>query len=271
MSDLERAADLIRDILPDLRAGLVLGSGLGAVAGRIEAVRVLSYAELPGFPRAAVEGHAGRMILGRFAGLPVACLQGRAHWYEGGPAAAMTTPLRALRHAGAGLVVLTNTAGSLREEVGVGRLMLVSDHINLIPANPLVGPNDEAVGPRFPSLRDAYDPGLRRTMRQAGARAGIPLAEGVYLAYPGPSFETAAEIRAFRTLGADAVGMSTAPETIVARHCGLRVCAVSVITNLAEGLGSETPTHEQTLAAASHAADDLGRLLDGFFGALARG
>jgi xanthosine phosphorylase len=270
MSDPERAAEIIAKALPGLRAGLVLGSGLGAVAERIASARAISYADLPGFPRPGVAGHAGRMVLGRFAGLPVACLQGRAHWYEGGPASLMTTPLRALRQAGADCVVLTNAAGSLREDVGAGRLMLIADHINLIPGNPLAGPNDDAVGPRFPSLRDAYDPTLRALMREAARHAGIELTEGVYLAYPGPNFETAAEIRAFRLLGADAVGMSTAPETIVSRHCGLRVCALSVIANLAEGLGGETPTHEQTLAASAGAAADLARLLDGFFGALAR-
>jgi xanthosine phosphorylase len=271
MTELDSAAATIRAALPGLRAGLVLGSGLGEVAERIADARTISYADLPGFPRPGVDGHAGRLVLGRLGGVPVACLQGRVHWYEGAPLAAIRVPIRALRRAGADILVLTNAAGSLREEVGAGRLMTINDHINLIPGNPLAGANDEEIGPRFPSMRDAYDPALRRTMREAAGRAGIPLAAGIYLAYPGPSFETAAEIRAFRTLGADAVGMSTAPETIVARHCGLKVCAISVIANLAEGLGDETPTHEQTLAAATRAAGDLGRLLEHFFGALADG
>jgi xanthosine phosphorylase len=180
-------------------------------------------------------------------------------------------PVRALRRAGADTLVVTNAAGSLRPEVGPGRLMLIEDHINFLPGNPLVGANDDAFGPRFPSLRDAYDPALRRLVREAAARRGLPLAGGVYLAYPGPSFETPAEIRAFRMLGADAVGMSTVPEVILARHCGLRVAALSAITNLAEGLGAEALSHEQTLREAARAGADLAALLEDVCGELARG
>jgi len=245
------------------RLGLVLGSGLGTVADALDPVAVVPYEELPGFPASSVAGHAGRLVLGELGGLPVACLQGRAHVYEGHPAAALRTPVRTLRRAGVEALVLTNAAGSLRPEVGPGRLMLIADHINLLGMNPLTGPNDDAVGPRFPSLRDAYDPALRERLHAVAERAGIPLAEGVYLATAGPSFETPAEIRAFRVLGADAVGMSTVPEVIVARHAGLRVAAVSTITNLAEGMGGEALSHEQTLAAATAAAGDLRALLEG--------
>jgi xanthosine phosphorylase len=164
--------------------------------------------------------------------------------------------------------VLTNAAGSLRPEVGPGRLMAVADHINLTGTNPLVGPNDDAIGPRFPSLRDAYDPALRAGLHAAADAEGIDLAEGVYLAVSGPSFETPAEIEAFRRLGADAVGMSTVPEVIVARHAGLRVAAVSVISNLAEGLSPVPLSHEQTLRDAARAAGDLARLLERFVGGL---
>jgi xanthosine phosphorylase len=271
MSDADAAAARIREALPGIRAGLVLGSGLGSIAERIDRVAQLRYDELPGFPRPSVAGHVGRLTLGRLAGVPIACLEGRAHWYEGAPLAAMRVPIRALRLAGAEMIVLTNAAGSLRESMGAGRLMLLADHINFLPGNPLVGPNDEMIGPRFPSLRDAYDPVLRGTMRDAASRLGIDLAEGVYIAYPGPSFETPAEIRAFQLLGADAVGMSTVPETIIARHCGLRVCALSVIANLAEGLSVESPSHAQTLAAAEAAVADVAALLDAFFAGLARG
>jgi xanthosine phosphorylase len=243
------------------RVGVVLGSGLGAVADAVEDPVVVGYEELPGFPRPSVEGHAGRAVLGLIGGVPVAVLQGRAHLYEGGDPEALRTPVRALKAAGASILVLTNAAGSLRPEVGPGALMAITDHINLTGMNLLMGPNDDAIGPRFPSLRDAYDPELLDAMRASARDLGIALAEGVYLAVGGPSFETPAEIRAFRTLGADAVGMSTVQETILARHCGLQVAAVSVITNLAEGMTDEPLSHGQTLRAAEDGAVDLTRLL----------
>jgi xanthosine phosphorylase len=260
-----RAAALLRERAPDgapPRLGVVLGSGLGAIAGAVAEPVAIGYEELPGFPRPAVEGHAGRAVLGRLAGVPTVVLQGRAHLYEGTSPEALATPIRALRLAGVGTVLLTNAAGSLREDLPPGGLMLVADHINLTGANPLVGPNDDSLGPRFPTLRDAYDPALRAVLREAAAGLDVALGEGVYLAVGGPSFETPAEIRAFRSLGADAVGMSTAHEVIAARHCGLRVAAVSVITNLAEGLSDEPVTHEGTLRDAARAAGDLARLID---------
>jgi xanthosine phosphorylase len=181
----------------------------------------------------------------------------------------MAAPVRALRVAGAEALLVTNAAGSLRPENGPGSLMAIADHINMLGANPLTGPNDDAIGPRFPSLADAYDPELRARLQAAAGREGIALPEGVYLATAGPSFETPAEIRAFRTLGADAVGMSTVPEVILARHCGLRVAAVSAITNLAEGMGGEPLSHEQTLRFAAVAAEDLTRLIGAFCAELA--
>jgi xanthosine phosphorylase len=243
------------------RVGVVLGSGLGMVAEAVrEPVRV-PYEELSGFPRPTVEGHGGNVVLGEIGGVPVALLQGRAHVYEGGDLEEVRTPVRALSAAGAEIVVLTNAAGSLRAEVGAGELMLITDHINLSGTNVLAGPNDEEIGPRFPSLRDAYDPVLRAELKAAAQELGIALAEGVYLAVQGPSFETPAEIRAFRTLGADAVGMSTVHETILARHCGLRVAALSAITNLAEGMSEEALSHDQTLRDAARAAQNLAPLL----------
>ena len=243
------------------RLGIVLGSGLGAVAEALEDAIVVPYTELPDFPAPSVHGHAGTLALGTLSGLPVACLQGRRHVYEGGDPGAMRGPVRALKAAGAEALFVTNAAGSLRPEVGPGSLMAIADHVNMLGVNPLTGPNDDAVGPRFPSLRDAYDPGLRATLREAADALGIALAEGVYLATAGPSFETPAEIRAFRTLGADAVGMSTVPEVILARHAGLKVVAVSAVTNLAEGMGGEVLSHEQTLRFANQAAGDLTRLI----------
>lgn len=250
------------------RIGMVLGSGLGAVAERVEDPDVIDYDELPGFPRPTVDGHAGRAVTGTLAGVPVAVLQGRAHAYEGGDPEARRVLIRALRAAGAEVVVLTNAAGSLRPEIGPGRLMAITDHINLTGSNPLTGPNDDAVGPRFPSLLHAYDPQLRAELRRAAAEEGIDLAEGVYVGVAGPSFETPAEIRAFATLGADAVGMSTVPEAILARHCGLRVVGVSVITNLAEGHTERPLSHELALAEANRGAAALARLLEAFVGRL---
>jgi xanthosine phosphorylase len=263
------AAAVLRERAPAaLRVGIVLGSGLGAVAEAVEDATVVGYDDLPGFPRPTVAGHAGRAVLGTLAGVPAAVLEGRAHVYEGAGGEALRAPVRALRAAGAEVLVLTNAAGSLRPEVGPGRLMAIADHINLTGVNPLVGPNDDAVGPRFPSLRDAYDPALRAGLHAAADAEEIDLVEGVYLAVSGPSFETPAEIEAFRRLGADAVGMSTVPEVIVARHAGLRVAAVSVISNLAEGLSDVPLSHEQTLRHAARAAGDLARLLERFVGGL---
>jgi xanthosine phosphorylase len=261
----EEAAAVIRDrAKAPPRIGMVLGSGLGAVADAVEDAEVVGYEALPGFPRTCVAGHAGRAVLGRIGDVPVAVLQGRAHVYEGAALERLRNPVRALRAAGAEVLVLTNAAGSLRREVGPGRLMAIADHINLTGVNVLVGPNEDALGPRFPSLRDAYDRELRTELHAAADELDISLAEGVYLAVSGPSFETPAEIRAFRRLGADAVGMSTVHETIAARHCGLRVAAVSAITNLAEGMSERPLSHEQTLRDAARAATDLAPLLVGF-------
>lgn len=258
------AARVIAERAPGFvpRAGLMLGSGLGALAERLEDAVAIPYAELPGFHAGGLAGHAGTLRLGRLAGMPVATFSGRAHVYEGIVAGAITAPVRALKALGAELLVLTNAAGSLRPEVVPGSLVCLSDHINLLGFNPLTGVNDDAVGPRFPSLRDAYDPNLRAALHAAAAELGSEVHDGIYLAVAGPSFETPAEIRAFRTLGADLVGMSTVPEVIAARHAGLRVLAVSVVTNLAEGMGGGALGHEQTLRVAAQGAERLGPLLE---------
>lgn len=267
MSDVAAAgARLARRGAP--RLGIVLGSGLGAVAERVEDAEVVGYEELPGFPRPTVEGHPGRAVLGTLGATPVAILQGRAHAYEGGDAEQRRVPVRALRAAGAEVVVLTNAAGSLRPERAPGSLMAIADHLDLTGANPLTGPNDAAIGPRFPSLLDAYDPRLRQLLHEAAGEAGVALAEGIYVGVAGPSYETPAEVRAFAALGGDAVGMSTVPETILARHCGLRVAAVSVLTNLAEGLTEQPLSHEQALAEAERGAARLAALLEAFAGRL---
>jgi xanthosine phosphorylase len=251
--------------------GVILGSGLGAVAEAVEDPQIIGYEELPGFPRPTVEGHAGQVVQGYIAGVPVAILQGRAHLYEGGPVDEIRAPVRWLKRQGAEILVQTNAAGSLRADVGPGSLMAITDHINLTGTNVLIGPNDDSIGPRFPSMGRAYDPELLVELRLAAAEWGIPLADGVYVGWSGPAFETAAEIRAIRILGGDAVGMSTVHETVVARHCGLRVAAISAITNLAEGMSDVPLSHEQTLADAARAAEDLIKVIVSFIPRLAAG
>jgi xanthosine phosphorylase len=261
------AADVILERAGEApRIGIVLGSGLGQVAEAVDGATAIPYSDLPGFPEPTVEGHAGQVVAGRIGGVPVLALQGRAHLYEGGDLDLIRVPVRALRAAGAEILLLTNAAGSLRIDLGPGSLMLIEDHINLTGTNVLVGPNDDELGPRFPSLRDAYDPELRAQMRVAARDIDVELLEGVYLAVSGPSFETPAEIRAFHTLGADAVGMSTVHETTVARHCGLRVVAVSAIVNYAEGMSDDPVSHEQTLRDGARAAADLAPLITRFVG-----
>ena len=247
------------------RVAAVLGSGLGAVADLITDPRLIDYADLPGFPRPTVSGHVGRMVAGYIDGHPVLILQGRAHAYEGHALEDLALPIRALCAAGVETLLLTNAAGSLRAEVEPGRLMLITDHINWSGMSPLTGPNDEAIGPRFLDMTEVYDPKLRAAMLRAATGAGIALAEGVYIWVPGPSFETPAEIRAFGILGADAVGMSIVPEVLAARHCGLRVVAVSCIANLAAGMvAGAALDHAHTLVQSGVMAGDMGRLLAGF-------
>jgi xanthosine phosphorylase len=266
------AARAIRDRAGEVapRVGLILGSGSSDIAALIGGPVAIDYADLPGFPRPSVEGHAGRLLLGTLGGAPVACLQGRAHAYEGVGIDVMAVAVRTLKLLGCAVLVLTNAAGSLRAEAGPGNLMLIADHINMLPGNPLAGSNDARFGPRFPDMSAVYDEDLRARLRAAAAMIGVELHEGVYLATLGPNFETPAEIRAFRALGADAVGMSTVPEAIVARHCGLRVAALSILTNLAAGMDDAPLSHEQTLEVASRAGHDLGRLIAAFLEGYAR-
>ncbi|MBI5448452.1 MAG: purine-nucleoside phosphorylase [Gammaproteobacteria bacterium] len=244
--------------------GLILGSGLGMLGEHIENKIELSYQNLPGFPVSTVSGHSGKLILGHFAGKPVACLQGRVHSYEGVSPQGVKTLIRTLKHLGCHTLVITNTSGSLRPEVGPGSLCLITDHINFQPGNPLVGPNEDEFGPRFFPLDNAYDLALREQLKKTATRLQLPLAEGVYFGTLGPCFETPAEIRAFRILGGDLVGMSTVPEVLVARHCGLRVAAIAAITNLAAGLSTEAITHENTLYYGQKASANMLKLVHGF-------
>jgi homotetrameric cytidine deaminase len=244
--------------------GLILGSGLGEIADAITPEAVIDYRDLPAFPLPTVSGHAGRLVLGRLGGVPVACLQGRVHLYEGRPAGDVARVVGAIAEMGCRVLVLTNAAGSLRPEVGPGALVMLSDHINFQGTNPLVG------AARFVDLSAVYDPALRAVLREAAAAAAVALGEGVYLAVLGPCFETPAEIRAYRALGADLVGMSTVPEAIAARAVGLRVAAISVVTNLAAGMSGDALSHHETLQQSSRAAAALRRLLEAAMPGLAR-
>ena len=250
-----------RGVAGPLDVAFVLGTGLGEMAEAVENAVTISYADLPGFPRPGVSGHAGKLVVGRQNGQRVAYLQGRAHFYEDGDAAVMATPLETLAKLGCGALVLTAASGSLRPDIPPGSLMLVGDHINLSGANPLIGARGDQ---RFVSLVDAYDPPLRAALSAAATRAGVALPEGVYLWFSGPSFETPAEIRMARLLGADAVGMSVVPEVILARRHGLRTGAVTMITNYGAGFAGGAPTHEQTRATAAQGALALRALIDRF-------
>ena len=247
------------------QTALVLGSGLGPFAATVEDATGVAYADIPGFPKPTVAGHAGRLGIGRVAGLPLACLEGRFHAYEGHPPQRFLAPIRILRRLGVTRLILTNAAGGLKPALTAGTLMIVTDHINLSGQNPLTGPNDERFGPRFPDMSRAYDPSLRAQLKAAADAAGIAVAEGVYAYVPGPSFETPAEVRMLAMLGADAVGMSTVPECLAAVHCGMTVAALSVITNLAAGLAPAPLSHRETLAEAARAEARIVRLLTRFF------
>jgi purine nucleotide phosphorylase len=241
------------------KVAVVLGSGLGSFADEVKAVAIIPYAELPGFPQPTVGSHAGRLVLGHIGATPVAILQGRAHYYENGRADEMKGAIQAMAELGCETLLQTNAAGSLRLDMPPGSLMAITDHINFTGVNPLFGAG--AGNNRFVDMVDAYDPVLTKKLLAAAKEAGVTCHEGVYIWFCGPSFETPAEIRAARVLGADAVGMSTAPETILARNAGLKVVALSLMTNYAAGLVPGALGHDQTIAVASAAAGDVQRLL----------
>jgi purine-nucleoside phosphorylase len=251
----------------DLRpsAGVVLGSGLGAFAGRLVGAATIPYAQIPEFPVAQVAGHAAKLVVGELPGgvapVVVAAMQGRVHGYEGWSAEDVAFGARLLCRLGVKALVLANAAGGVNPDLSAGDLVRVTDHLNLSGQNPLAGPNDDRLGPRFVDLAQAYDPGLAALLDAGASRLGIPLRSGVYACMPGPSYETPAEIRMLRALGADLVGMSTVPEVIAARHMGVPVCAVSVVANPAAGLAARPLRHEDVTAAAERAGERLADLL----------
>jgi len=267
LTALETAVRSRTQIVP--RVGIVLGSGLGGLADDLEDAAAIPFAELPGWPAATAPGHVGRLLLGSLEGVPVVMLQGRLHLYEGNDPGLVVQPVLLMGRLGATTIVLTNAAGGANPSFGPGTLMVITDHLNLTGRTPLLGPNADEIGPRFPDLTDVWEPDLRVRLHEAAVAESVELTDGIYAGLLGPSYETPAEVRMLRGLGADAVGMSTVHETILARHAGLRVAAVSAISNLAEGMSGVPLSHEQTLTDAQRAAGDLARLLSGFVGRLA--
>jgi xanthosine phosphorylase len=267
----DQVASLLRERFPTFnpRIGIVLGSGLGGLADELEGRVSIPYRELPGFPELAVHGHGGALVLGHLYGVGVICLQGRAHSYEGPSHEAVKTYVRTLKRMGCEYFFAISACGSLREDVGPGELMLIADHINFQPGNPLMGPNDDAFGPRFFPLDNAYDASTREQLQGIARDEQIALTEGVYISVAGPNYETASEIRAFQHLGADAIGMSTVPEVLVAVHCGMRVAVIAMITNHATGLAKTSHNHEAVVQMASQSSEKVSRLMKRFIQSLA--
>ena len=260
----EEAAVAVRerfDMVPDV--ALILGTGLGRLGAEIEAAVAIDYADIPNFPLSTVESHAGRLLCGRLAGKTVIAMQGRFHRYEGYTLPQVTFPVRVLRALGARVLVVSNACGGMNPLWRAGDLMLIADHINLLGDNPLTGPNDDRLGPRFPDMSDAYDARLRAVAREVALARGIELREGVYVAVGGPNLETRAEYRFLRAIGADVVGMSTVPEVIVAVHAGMRVLGLSIITDMCLPDALEPATVEKIIAVANGAEPKLTRLVSG--------
>lgn len=261
-----QALEAIQQQRPNFKPKLAmtLGSGLGDLVELLEDATKIPYQTLPGFPPCTVSGHGGNLYLGFLEGLPVACLQGRAHFYEGVTSVVAQTYIRTMKLLGCESILITNASGSMRENIVPGDLVMIKDHINLQFTNVLAGENDERFGPRFVGMEDAYNALMQKKLLTAAKKLNIELAEGVYFGVLGPTFETPAEIRAFKLLGGDVVGMSTLNEVITAHHCGLKLAVVAVITNMAAGMSKEKLSHELTLQGAKQAADKLKQLVLSF-------
>jgi len=263
---LRKDIEVIKEKAPNIypKFGFILGSGLGALADEVQNKVIIPYHELPDFPVSKVKGHEGSMILGKLEGIDVVILKGRVHLYEGTSSEKIKILIRTLDLLNCKKLIITNAAGSTNPKIKEGEIVLITDHINCLGTNPLVGPNDEEFGPRFVSMQHAYDLTLQKYLKQAAKNINISLHEGVYLATLGPVFETPAEIKAYTKMGADLVGMSTIPEVIVADHCGMKVAAISSVTNLAAGLSKEELSHEHTLKNAKLGAAKLIKLIREF-------
>jgi purine-nucleoside phosphorylase len=262
----EAAAFIRKQIVVSPRVAIVLGSGLGSFAEQVQQPVSIAYQEIPHFPRPTVKGHSGRLVVGTIAGMPVAVMQGRVHAYEGYTPEEITFPIRVLGRLGITTVVITNAAGGIRLDLKQGQLVLISDHINFTGGNPVTGPNDKRLGPRFFDMTEAYSKRLRLL-----AQSAAEIAEGVYLCVPGPSYETPAEIRAFRTWGADLVGMSTVHEVIVARHMGIEVLGISCVTNMAAGVLDQAINHQEVIETGARAQAQLTNLLEALLPTIERG
>lgn len=260
----EQAAQVIREkITEEPKIGLVLGSGLGILAEEIEGPETVDYGEIPHFSVSTVEGHAGRLVVGRLESQPVVTMQGRFHYYEGYGMQEVTFPIRVMKALGVETLIVTNAAGGIHTDFEAGDLMLIRDHLNLMFTNPLMGPNHSEWGVRFPDMSEAYDPQYRQLAKEVAKAQGIHLREGIYAGLTGPSYETPAEIRMLRQMGADAVGMSTVPEVIVARHGGMRVIGISCISNLAAGILPQPLSHEEVMETAERVKPRFIRLVKG--------
>ena len=260
---IQNAIDYIRtrtDAEPSV--GMILGSGLGDFADTLDDRLVIPFTDIPDFPAATVPGHTGAFVFGTKHGKSVVCLQGRLHYYEGHPMDVLTMPVRIMSKLGVKLLILTNAAGGVNKEYRPGDLMLITDHINYSGMNPLIGAHEEDFGPRFPDVTDLYSAALRLKVKLAAVEAGIILRQGVYMMFSGPSYETPAEIRMARILGADAVGMSTVPEAIVAAQCGIKVLGISCITNLAAGVSPNKLSHQEVMETAAMAHDKFHSLVN---------
>jgi len=263
MDQIHTARDYIRartNVKPQL--AIILGSGLGELADEVEVDAVFPYNKIPGFPQTTIEGHAGRLVVGKLQGRNVVVMQGRFHYYEGHPMWLIIFPVRVMRALGASTLLVTNAAGGLNPDFNAGDVMLITDHINTMGTNALIGPNEDGLGPRFPDMTHTYDPELRDLILQIAEAKGIPLQQGVYAAVSGPSFETPAERRYLRIIGADAVGMSTVPDVTAAIHAGMRVLGLSAITNKATGDADQQPdSHDEVLTMAKIAGEKLVHLV----------
>ena len=257
------------DFVP--KAALVLGSGLGDYAEGIRQEAVLDYQDIAGFPRSPVEGHQGRFIFGYVKDVPVVCMQGRVHYYEGYPMSDVVLPIRLMKLMGAEILFLTNAAGGVNMDFAPGDLMLIRDHISVLAPSPLIGPNSNSLGPRFCDMSDTYDARLRRIIRRTAEKMDISLREGVYMQFTGPQYETPAEIRMARVLGADAVGMSTACEAVAANHMGMHICGISCITNMAAGVTDQPLSHAEVQETADRTAPLFKKLVTESIAALAAG
>lgn len=250
------------------KTAIILGSGLGSFGDNMDIDTVVTYDKIPDFPQPTVEGHAGRLLIGKIGNTPLVCMQGRMHLYEGHPAPELAISIRTFKKLGVENLIITNAAGSLRMNMPAGSIMSIEDHVNMSGFNPLIGPNDDEFGPRFFDMTEAWDKELRERMLKAARKVDINLHSGTYVQFAGPNFETPAEIRMLAKLGLDAVGMSTVQECLVARHCGIRVCGLSVITNLGAGLAGHALSHDETLSEGQKAYNDISKVLVEFISEL---